>query len=278
VGVLRSNLVPPEALSMYMELCTIKLNMQTCCLSQLEAATLRRIVVHGGQHAKSHEWMDALSAVSIEQSSAHARAEGGGYSSSEEEASRPVSAEDAVSMHSSEERSARWRGGWGGYSSSEGYVSAEDAMSMHSRDSAEADEDEDLTGRQQGQDGEKLGEWGQRGGAHFNPRQRVVLQLASRCSAVVDTMIASSRFSLEISKVLARVDEALAPTSFVRRSTAGPQDSATPPEFSQTVMSGSRHRWCVGKMVGFGGYGKVYAAWHLDADGRCVANVLLMCC
>ena len=47
-GLLTSNLVPSEVLPLYIELCTIKHTMAASNLSQLEAATLRRIVVHGG--------------------------------------------------------------------------------------------------------------------------------------------------------------------------------------------------------------------------------------
>jgi len=47
-GLLTSNLVPPEVLPLYIELCTIKHTMAASDLSQLEAATFRRIVVHGG--------------------------------------------------------------------------------------------------------------------------------------------------------------------------------------------------------------------------------------
>jgi hypothetical protein len=39
-------------------------------------------------------------------------------------------------------------------------------------------------------------------------------------------------------------------------------------EFDATVIVGARHRWCVGNMVGYGAYGKVFAAWlYVDGGG-----------
>ena len=84
----------------------------------------------------------------------------------------------------------------------EGYVSAEDTGSRQSLDSNE----EGFLAM------EPLGV-----GREQHWRQKTVLQLAARCQNVLEPMASSSRFALDISKVLTRVDEALAPTTFARR-------------------------------------------------------------
>lgn len=225
--VLAGNAVHPDALALYMDLCNIKHTMSASSLSRLESATLRRIVVYGGQHAKSQEWMDALSGVMAN-----------------------IPGEDEAA----------------GWSSEEGYGSQEESLYQCGH---EADDDEDLTG---------LGRSRRAGPPPYaRRRQQIVLQLAARCSAALEPAANSSRFSLDISKVLTRLDEALAPTTYVFRSSAnihggGPDAESVPPvppeEFEPTVFIGARHRWCVGKMVGYGAYGKVFAAWLVDADGR----------
>ena len=227
-GVLSSNFVPAQALPLYIELCTIKQHLASSGLSQLEIATLRRIVVHGGAHSKSREWIEAMGGVM---------------------ACGPSNAFDTFDG--------------GAVDGDEGYVSAEDSGSRRSLDSNE----EGFLAM------EPLGV-----GREQHWRQKTVLQLAARCQNVLEPMASSSRFALDISKVLTRVDEALAPTTFARRTlvdshmaeleTPSPAPSPAPPaEFDAMIFSGTRHRWHRGKMVGIGAYGKVFAAWHLDVNG-----------
>jgi hypothetical protein len=61
--LLSRQFVPPHLLPLYLDLCTIKHTMAASSLTQIEMSTLRRIVVRGGKHPKSKEWIDALGGV-----------------------------------------------------------------------------------------------------------------------------------------------------------------------------------------------------------------------
>jgi hypothetical protein len=212
--VLSSHVVPPHALPLYIELCTIKHTMAASLLSQLEAATLRRVVVHGGKHAKSREWLDALCGMVVRQS--QSSLETTGYSSEEDQ-----SQEDNVSMTSAQSQEASF------LSQEVGDAGGDASKSPRACAVPEVAAAEQLAAAER--PSETSDGWGG-GGAmttfamsprllHFHSlrdvwhekarqvgrgrrRGQLVLQLAARCGTVIECVANSSRFSLDVSKVL----------------------------------------------------------------------------